>query len=280
MQGIEDIYLSNLNVVCYDGDRYFIEKNGRWSSGGTIKFSQSKLYCIFSGSCTIKISEKEYIGRTGDCFLIPKNVPHSYESDTKHDFGEWWIHFEVFPNSDIFERLQLPYMLRAKNKSKTELLFKKYVSALKSKLVSDRLLAKSALLEILAEYIKTAAPKEDEAAREGNSCMDSVLQYIHSNISKQISVSELSALIQMHPNHFIRFFKTHTGYTPASYVKKVRMDTAKSLLEGSELNVSEIAEKVGIGEATYFSKIFKEQYSMSPKAYRSFFKNNPVKWIK
>lgn len=280
MQGIQNIYLSNLNAVCYDGGRYAIEKGSPWSSYGTIKFAQSKLYYIFNGSCTIQIAGREYIGCAGDWFLIPQNVPHSYENNINQNFGEWWIHFEVFPDSDIFERLHLPYMLHAENRRRIELLFKKYDQALKSKLVSDRLLVKAVLLEILAEYIKAAAPEENETAGEGNSRMDCVLQYIHDHISESISVAELAALIQMHPNHFIRFFKTHTGYTPASYIKKVRMDIAKRLLEGSELNISEIAEQIGINEATYFSKMFKEYYSMPPKMYRAFFQNNPVKWVK
>ena len=279
MQGLQNIYLSNLNAVCYDGGRYATKKGGLWSSYGTIKFAQSKLYYIFKGSCTIQIAGQEYIGSAGDWFLLPKNIPHSYENDYDHDFGEWWIHFEVFPDSDIFERLHLPYMLHAENRRRIELLFKKYEQTLKSRLVSDRLLVKAVLLEILAEYIKAAVPEEAETTGESSSRMDCVLQYIHDHVSDDISVAELAALIQMHPNHFIRFFKTHTGYTPAYYMKKVRMDIAKKLLEKSELNISEIAEKIGIHESTYFSKVFKESYSMSPKMYRAFFQNNPVEWV-
>lgn len=280
MHGLQKVYLSNLNAVCYDGGRYVIEKGHSWSSYGTMKFAQSKLYYIFDGSCTINISGREYIGHAGDLFLIPKNIPHSYENDINYSFGEWWIHFDVFPNYDIFERLNLPYMLHAENGTRTKALFKRYVKALKSKLVADRLLVKSVLLEILSEYIKAAAPTENEAPSAVQSGMDCVLQYIHRHISERITVAELASLIQLHPNHFIRFFKTHTGCTPASYIKKVRMETAKRLLEDTEMNISEISEQIGISEPTYFSKVFKERYAMPPKAYRDFFRNNPVKWVK
>lgn len=280
MNGLQKVYLSNLNVICYDGGRYEIEKGNSWSSYGTMNFAQSKLYCIFGGSCTINICGREYMGHAGDLFLIPKNVPHSYENDINSNFGEWWIHFDVFPNYDIFERMNLPYMLHAENACRTEALFKKYVKALQSKLVSDRLLVKSVLLEILAEYIKAAAPAENEASDVEKSSLDCVLQYIHDHISEKISVAELASLIQLHPNHFIRFFKMHAGSTPASYIKKMRMESAKRLLEDTEMNIYEISEQIGISEPTYFSKLFKEYYSMPPKAYRDFFRNNPVKWVK
>lgn len=280
MKKMQNIYLSNLNAVCYDGGRYAIEKDSFWSSNGEMKFAQHKLYYIFRGACSIWIDGKKYVGSAGDWFLIPKNVPHSYESDANQAFGEWYIHFELIPDSGLFELLRLPYMVHAENRRRAETLLKKYGQAQKSKHIADRLRMKALLFEVLAEYIRAAVPEATELAEETNSRMDYVLGYIHDHVSEPLSLAELAELIQMHPNHFIRFFKTHTGYTPASYLRKVRMDTAKRLLEESELNISEIAAQIGMSEATYFSKVFKEYSSMSPKTYRKFFRSNPVQWVK
>lgn len=279
MQTFQNIYLFDLNVVNYSGGRYTLQKGELWSSGGAITFAQSKLYYIFDGLCKIRIADKTYIGREGDVFLIPKHIPHSYESDATRTFGELWIHFDIFPNADLFELLHLPYELHFEREHHMKTLFERYDMSQKSNLISDRFIVKGILFEILAEYMKEGATAACEIKSESSLRMETVLRYIHEHVAENISVSKLAALVQMHPNHLIRFFKAHTGHTPANYIKGVRMDVAKRLLEESELNISEIAERVGMHEASYFSKIFKEYHSMSPKTYRAFFQNNPVTWI-
>lgn len=53
------------------------------------------------------------------------------------------------------------------------------------------------------------------------------------------------------------------------YIKDVRLDKAKELMENSNLNITEITYKIGINSRSYFSKVFKEKYGISPKQYIS-----------
>ena len=50
------------------------------------------------------------------------------------------------------------------------------------------------------------------------------------------------------------------------------MEKARRLLEKSDLSVSEIAHKVGIEDEGYFSKQFKQFYSMSPRDWKKYYK--------
>ena len=59
-----------------------------------------------------------------------------------------------------------------------------------------------------------------------------------------------------------------------NYVKKVKMETAKRLLESSNLDVSEIAEKVGVYDVSHFCKLFKSFYEKSPTEHRSYYKKH------
>ena len=76
----------------------------------------------------------------------------------------------------------------------------------------------------------------------------------------------------MCPNHFIRAFKDKTGTTPAKYIKLRKMETAKQLLESTDLTNEEITEKLALSDSSHFSKLFKEVYNMSPRKYRTYFK--------
>ena len=65
-------------------------------------------------------------------------------------------------------------------------------------------------------------------------------------------------------------FESVTGVTPKKYLNQVRMKKAKALIElrGSEMTISEIAERCGIIDPTIFSRIFKKHFGISPTQYR------------
>jgi len=64
-------------------------------------------------------------------------------------------------------------------------------------------------------------------------------------------------------NGFKVLYKTSVN----QYVKNVRIEEAKKLLETTGLNITEITYKIGINSRSYFSKLFKERYGVSPKQY-------------
>ena len=82
------------------------------------------------------------------------------------------------------------------------------------------------------------------------------------------SLSEYAQMCGMSEYYFIRFFKTCKGMTPVAYRTAVRMRAARTLLCESDLSVTEIAARVGYGDAVHFGKQFKQSCGMTPRAYR------------
>ena len=67
---------------------------------------------------------------------------------------------------------------------------------------------------------------------------------------------------------FYEKVKSLTHMTPNQYSQELRLRRAKELLEGGQVGtVKEVARAVGIKEAKYFSKRFKERYGILPSAY-------------
>ena len=60
---------------------------------------------------------------------------------------------------------------------------------------------------------------------------------------------------------------------PIRYLRLLRMERAKDLLESSFLSVKEIAFQVGLNDESHFVRDFKSTYGFSPALYRSQFKN-------
>jgi transcriptional regulator GlxA family with amidase domain len=67
---------------------------------------------------------------------------------------------------------------------------------------------------------------------------------------------------------FKRRFQKAAGMSPLEYVHALRLERAKTLLETTELKLSELAEKVGYEDATFFSRLFRRAVGLTPADYR------------
>lgn len=84
----------------------------------------------------------------------------------------------------------------------------------------------------------------------------------------QFTIDEFAELMRLGRTIFYRKVRGVTGYTPNEYMRVMRMKRAAELLADGTNNVSEVAYAVGINDPFYFSKCFKQQFGVSPTAYR------------
>ena len=72
----------------------------------------------------------------------------------------------------------------------------------------------------------------------------------------------------MSPSHFSNIFKKQTGLSPYDYVLITRLNHAKNYLQKSDMNISEIAEKVGFNSESNFIYFFTKNTGISPSKFR------------
>jgi transcriptional regulator GlxA family with amidase domain len=83
-----------------------------------------------------------------------------------------------------------------------------------------------------------------------------------------LRVSALAREVAVSPRHFARRFKTATHDTPAAYIKRVRVEAAKRLLEDGRAPISEVAVEVGYEDIASFRRIFRRETGLPPTEYR------------
>ena len=81
-------------------------------------------------------------------------------------------------------------------------------------------------------------------------------------------VHELAGIAGFSPAHFRRTFHTWVGESPQAYVTRCRLDEARRLLVTTNLIVNVVAERVGFESLSYFTRLFKQQFGVSPARYR------------
>jgi AraC-like DNA-binding protein len=96
-----------------------------------------------------------------------------------------------------------------------------------------------------------------------------VLSYIDFNLAEPLSLSELSEKNYISPGYLSAQFRKETGHTLTGYIRMRRVKSSLGLLSKTNLPVWEVAEKVGIIDESYFTKLFKSIQDMTPCDYRS-----------
>ena len=106
---------------------------------------------------------------------------------------------------------------------------------------------------------------------EHNTVLDAYrksLLYIRDHYTEGIAVADVAKGIGYSVSYFGYIFKKNRGISVNNYISELRLDRAAELLSGTAHSVSYIAERVGFGDANYFSTAFKAKFGISPRQYR------------
>lgn len=97
-----------------------------------------------------------------------------------------------------------------------------------------------------------------------------ILQYIQHNY-QTLTLSSLAELFHYSEPYLSTLIRQNTGFTFIDLIKRLRLADAVHYLKNSDLKIAEIAELVGYHSADHFSRVFRQNYQISPQEYR---KNN------
>jgi signal transduction histidine kinase/DNA-binding response OmpR family regulator/streptogramin lyase len=93
--------------------------------------------------------------------------------------------------------------------------------------------------------------------------------FIEQNLdSPELNTSLMAEGLNMSESQLYRKLKALSGKSTAIFIRGIRLSAAKNLLETSEFNISEIAYQCGFSEPAWFSRSFKEEFGVSPSAFR------------
>ncbi|PZE21050.1 helix-turn-helix transcriptional regulator [Paenibacillus xerothermodurans] len=95
-----------------------------------------------------------------------------------------------------------------------------------------------------------------------------MVQMIHEQYDQDISLESCADQLKFHPVYLSRVFKREMGVTFIEYLTAYRMSMAKNMLEGTNLKITEIAERLNYNSSTGFIRTFRKLTGMTPGQYR------------
>ena len=94
------------------------------------------------------------------------------------------------------------------------------------------------------------------------------IEYINSNLSQSLGLTELATIVRVSPPHFCRLFKQSMGVSPHQYVLSCRIQEAKKLLDENKMTLGQIAQAVGFYDQSHFSRVFRKAVGVTPRQYQ------------
>lgn len=94
-------------------------------------------------------------------------------------------------------------------------------------------------------------------------------EYISQNLHQPITLTDLAVVCRQNPRAVSARFKADTGMKVTEYIHRMKMNEAAHLLRYTNHSLSMISSMLGYSSQSYFTRIFRQIYQMTPQAYRN-----------
>lgn len=127
---------------------------------------------------------------------------------------------------------------------------------------------------ISLNQVSSLKTKTKDRVSANNDMVYSMVDYIHSHFSEQITLDDLANYMHLNKHYVSTLFKKETGMTYNQYLASYRVEQAKLLLRQTDDLLEDISHQVSYVDPAYFSRTFKKNTDMTPIIYRKTFKGN------
>ena len=121
------------------------------------------------------------------------------------------------------------------------------------------------MVELLRIYMKTS--DSQHYSELGNNRLSDILAYISDQCST-VTLAQVALQFHFNPNYLGRIIKANTGQTFTQVLQATRLKKAAMLLRSTDMAISDITHFVGYQNGTYFYRLFRQSYGLSPAEYR------------
>ena len=228
------------------------------------------LLLLLKGVMIVESEDESFTLYPGQLLLYRPHQPQFYRTPPGVSYETRWVHFSGTGCEPLLGQLNLPYCtpLMMRDTLEAERITADMVGEFLQKkpryetILTGRFLT---LLGLVSRHVYAAdvigkgiwETRVEETRKE--------IYYYHCDA---LDMEQFAQHCGLSFSRFLHLFKKQYGVSPRRYQIMLRMETAKTMLQSTDLSVREISERVGYTDQNYFSRIFKQHTGYAPTKYR------------
>ncbi|HGV3233028.1 TPA: regulatory protein PocR [Escherichia coli] len=137
------------------------------------------------------------------------------------------------------------------------------------KLIVENCLKKQLNFVVIKENkSQSDSVRQTRAPNPHDNKMKKALRYIDAHLSDDLRLEDVASHVYLSPYYFSKLFKKYHGIGFNAWVNQQRMASARELLCHSDWSIASIARNLGFSQTSYFCKVFRQTYQVTPQVYR------------
>lgn len=247
---------------------------------------EAEFFYLEEGAVTFCVENLIYELHAGDGMFIPPKLAHNANKElgmacrySAVVFSVDWLAGylggtgNLYTNALLINRYDSVCSFRKERKEDALMLqrldnFRAYmgmpIQSYEMKLLGELMISLQELYNSV--LVKLPYEAKADAGKEG---VQRAVEYINQSYGDNLSLARLAKCAGYSESYFCHRFKAVTGYTPFSYLNRVRIIKAAERLVLTDDKITGIALKCGFENISYFNRVFRKQMEMAPSEYRA-----------
>lgn len=258
-----DLFNSSFNLSVYQSGHKMYSTPGFLSRLSI--YDHYIIHYITSGQGTYFIDGQVLPVKKGQCFLIPPYKLVQYQADHDDPWSYYWVGFngpkalDLLHSSEFYNNLVITPV-----SPDIEELLKNLVN-----LNLPKQSLEYGLLGYIYLIFANLMTSNIRDTSEQNHYYRQAINYIQENFSDpELSVEAIANHVGLTRSYLYKIFQSTANSSISETIQNLRLSKAAGFLERSHYSIKEITNMVGFNSQAYFSKLFKEQFQLSPTDYR------------
>ena len=277
-----------MNVLCLPTNQiYSYALTGKFKAPSSewkhqnFRLTDYELIVMTEGILYLNYNSENFIVKNGEYLLLPPSS--SWRQGFKPSYcAFYWLHFTtqpgelplvLTPNTVLppDQYFTLPQTGTIPKPERIVVLMKQLQDIVKNNYPAISLDAMSTniLMELFGQ-LTLVSPMDNYSENQKQIYYD-IMDYIKTNISRNIKISEIAAAFGYNEKYISHRFAEVCGIPLKQYILKTKMDQANYMLTDTNKSISEIAKELGFPDSHNFSRTYKKITGLSPSEYRNTF---------
>ena len=244
----------------------------------------SEIVLVLEGKAAHVVNNEEYSISKGDVFVINENTAHAYTNTESFRICNIMFRPEMLKGSDLtrsagYHALFViePYLageqcfesrlkLGAEDFAEAERLIAEMIDEYNCRRDGRKTLIQAYFVQLVTMLARKYALPSEKDKSEIN--LAKAVSYMENSYNVNISIKDLAEMCYISERHFSRIFRATYHITPGAYLNEIRMKNASRMLRATNMAVTEISEKCGFSNSSFFARQFRKTFGISPLEYR------------